>query len=433
MVIRWGMVMSAGFAWALAAAPVQAQSMAQVGKPAELPPADYSGQQYVDSRGCVFMRAGFSGRVTWVPRIGRDRKPLCNQVTSAQAAARLQETQGGAAVVARPVETVASDLGSGQRTGVFAPAPVPGLAEEPASAAAVARAKQPKPKAAAKAAQPVLRNPLQAQPRQVILSQGGGLFGGGAVAVPAPGGGGAQARGCPAMAPVLAYVALSDGGSVAVCTQGDGKSEGWFSPGFNAYRQGAAAAAGQGAAALPAALVVQGAAAAQAGAAVPPGYAAAWDDGRLNPQRGLGTAEGWSRQAQVWTETVPAKTHADVAAAKARRKGGLFGIGFGIGGAQMASARVQPAVPVVQGASGADWGMGGGAIYVQVGSFAQAGNAQKAVGRLAGMGLPVASAQAERRGRLLTSVMAGPFGSAAEARQALQMARQAGFSDAFLR
>lgn len=45
--------------------------------PAEPPPPDFAGRQYIDSQGCAFVRADIGGTVTWAPRLTADRQPLC--------------------------------------------------------------------------------------------------------------------------------------------------------------------------------------------------------------------------------------------------------------------------------------------------------------------------------------------------------------------
>ncbi len=82
-------------------------------RPAELPPADYAGQQYVDSRGCMFVRAGSAGEVVWVPRVSRGGTPVCDNPPSGRRVPVAEEigakayAPGDAAPVAAPAPSAA--------------------------------------------------------------------------------------------------------------------------------------------------------------------------------------------------------------------------------------------------------------------------------------------------------------------------------------
>ncbi len=81
-------------------------------RPAELPSPDYAGQQYVDSRGCMFVRAGNGAEVVWVPRVTRDGTPVCGNPPSGRrvpvaedGGAQPYTPDAGAEVAAAPAAT----------------------------------------------------------------------------------------------------------------------------------------------------------------------------------------------------------------------------------------------------------------------------------------------------------------------------------------
>jgi cell division protein FtsN len=216
-------------------------------------------------------------------------------------------------------------------------------------------------------------------------------------------GGTGRRIGCFENTPVPVRVALTNGGTAVLCTRGDGTLEGARAPVYppgsgvapSLDQPGHPVTARTADRAAPAPVAVAAAPAPAPAVAPPPGYRAAWEDDRLNPDRGPRTAEGQAQQDRVWTRDVPA-----VAAAAPQAT---------------VSSKSEP--------------QGGGSLYVQVGSFGVPSNAQNARATLRALGLPTARAQAGG----LTVVLAGPFGSAADARAALGAARGAGFGDAFIR
>lgn len=92
------------------AAPVLAQ---QDQGPAELPPPDFAGQQYVDSNGCLFMRAGRPGEVIWLPRVTREGVPLCDNPPSGGRVSVAGDATSGAEAQAAPAASAPVPAGAG--------------------------------------------------------------------------------------------------------------------------------------------------------------------------------------------------------------------------------------------------------------------------------------------------------------------------------
>ena len=149
-------------AWVLLGQGAMAQQSLGLAGPAELPPESFTEAQYVDSTGCVFLRAGLNDKVMWVPRVTKDRKPLCGYAPS-----------------------------------LVQPAPV-------AEQAVDEVAPQVAPEAAAAESQPAATPPKKKRRKAAVVRH------------PAP-------LRCAAEAPLLAQVPLLSGGMVVMCLSNDAR------------------------------------------------------------------------------------------------------------------------------------------------------------------------------------------------------------------
>jgi len=352
-VVAGGLLALAGV-WAISAV---GQSMLIT--PAEFPPASFEGREYVDSNGCVFIRAGVDGATTWVPRVTRDRNAVCglDPTFTAQQLASLSAPMATPAVtevamaaepmvmaepiatpIARPIRTVASDpnvvndIFVGGRLGA-------GAASPSSSIAYVA--------------------PTSASVSTVATTIGG---------------------------PVVTETFVAADNANAIATPAfTGTSTGTF---------------------VPLSVGIP-----NANRGIPAGYKPAWDDGRVNLQRGPRSGTGDASMNRVWTQTIPRQLIADVSGSQGVRRG--FGNSIRRVVPWMSSKELTPE------SAGA---------FVQIGAFGSAENVQKNLGLLSQMGM---GAVVQNAGSVQV-VMAGPF-AAADARSALTHLRSAGYSDAFIR
>lgn len=311
----------------------QAQNVSSVQAPAEFPPASYTGRQYVDSNGCVFVRAGIDGNVTWVPRVSRNRKVICGFQPS------LPGIAGQTVVAAQPAQEPVMITVEPEPAAKPAPAPA---APKPAATVSVAKSKpatkpvastQPKvirvtPEPQPKAQPTIVRIKPAPQPAAKPTVTTVTI----ATAKPAPkaetmaprqstcrGASAISSQYLKSSLPVrcgpqaTSHVTIANGNTghklvrtapvptAIVVTTGSAQTTGYAQP---APLTRAAMAPTPQTRFVPEHVYRDQQNATQ-GVYIPKGYKAAWDDDRLNPMRAHQTFEGKAQMELRWTNTVP--------------------------------------------------------------------------------------------------------------------------------
>lgn len=319
-----------------------AQALRNADEPAEFPPASYKGSQYVDSRGCVYIRAGIEGNVTWVPRVSRSRQQICGAKPTlagkpaAPAAKPATQTAAAKPVQIVPEEPVNASPKSARAQAQAAPKPRAAAAPKPrrvatAKPAPVQIVPQRRAQPAVRQQRPMATIASAPAPRRMIATPAPVLYGATAVApgktvqrrVAVP------ARKTAAAPRTMTRQVASCAGASAISSQymrGDGVRCGpqAVSPVGN-YAYTGATRANRPVAAAPQArqqqlprqirltnttrIAPRHVVHAQAQAAdvgqVPKGYRRVWDDDRLNPKRAHQTLAGKQAMELRWTRDLP--------------------------------------------------------------------------------------------------------------------------------
>lgn len=311
-------VLALSFAFSTSAA--QALSLVEGAQPAEYPPSSYTASTYVDSRGCVYIRAGYGGNVTWVPQVTRAREVVCGarpSLAPSTPAPSMAEAAPAPAPTPSPAPAAVSIAAPATM-----PAPRPAPATSPAPSTAISRTV-------------TLTCPSGGANKQVrkdginvILRCEAGQVGTKSYIVRYSSGERVKVIvNPPLQAPVqVANLRLPAGVSVTITDETTGTVR---TTGSAASRSACPDRSGVSAAytgtsgvrcgpqAIPAVprnaasvatsttRIITAPAATTRNVAPPAGYRVAWEDDRLNPNRGPRTNAGNAQMDLIWSRTVP--------------------------------------------------------------------------------------------------------------------------------
>ncbi len=429
-------------------------------QPAEFPASSYKGKQYVDSRGCVFIRAGIDGNVTWVPRVSRDRKTVCGFRPTGGGGTAVAAAPAAAAPVQITLDTPPAPAPSvAQPAPRRAAAPAPRRAAPPVVVRQTAPRPAPKPRVVAAAPQIIVPAPAPAaQVRRTTTTVAGRSACLGASAISQQYLRGEGVRCGPQTQPivgnrVVATAPRSYAQAAPVVTR-PGYATGGYPAGVTATTR------------IAPKHVVQNRINTR-NVNVPNGYREVWDDDRLNPNRAEQNLAGRSDMLLVWTQTVPRRlinqaTGRDVTAsvplvypytsvAQQQRELGTVQIIQRNGQTVKRIQRHSGAAPVVRtpvyssrstpkavapkqvSRAVAPSQALAGKRFVQVGTFGNPANAQRAAQNIARMGMPARIGKLSKGSKTYMTVQAGPFNGADALGAAMNRLRGAGYRDAFAR
>ncbi|MGH1444416.1 MAG: SPOR domain-containing protein [Cognatishimia sp.] len=394
-----------------------ARSLRNDGTPAEFPPASFKGKQYVDSQGCVFIRAGVDGSVTWVPRVARDRKMICGF----QPSLKNPSATASAAPVSNKVVQIVPNAAPVQ-TKTKAAKKVATVSKKPAKVVQPARVAAPQKRIVK--TQPVVAAPVapkvtrkysvkQVAPNQVATStQCAGISAqsqkylnhptanvrcGGQTMAPHF----ADAQGTPTTtithqptytAPAVKQRSVVRTKPVQVVTATQVPSNTRVVP-RHVYEKRANA------------ITIT---------KPPRGYKAAWQDDRLNRHRAEQTFDGMAQADAILTRGTPRRLKS-------------------VQAQEIVTAQRVKTVVASKGNSGQKRMHVNTGGYVQVATYRNSKDAQTVARRVKALGLPVRVGKVTKGGQTYRMVLAGPFASTAQAQSALNKARSAGYNNARIR